>query len=641
MGIYFGITPAVCDVVRPKPFVATAEFAEREIVLPPGSEIRGKLDLSLFPHQREPMECFDDPNIRIIDLQWASRLGKTIFAQTCLAKMARHNPNPCAWGDADITSVERVLKRLWRILEKIPDLADVLPRVRNNKRIELAHMLIHGAWSGSPSAAADYAALVVVLNEIDKMSRKKSDEADFAELMRERAKGFARHKILRMSTPALKQNSRIEKGRLAGDNRRREVPCPRCNGFQELIFGETGKPGGLRWDKSATTGRSDPLIAYETAWYECVHCRRKIFDEHRKTMLNAGVWIPEGMHVVGSGKLKGKPLRPGPHASFGPLSTLHSLLPSITWGYIAKEWLGSYRDKQKRRNFVNSWLGLTWDEAPPELAAHELAARLCTGDPQRICPLWSIFLTRGVDVQGDRLKWIVAAWGPGGRGHVVDYGWSRDWDDLAELINGPKSYYAHADGGNPLRPAVTLIDSGDGNRTEDVYAFCKAHHGCWPCKGHSTSRFDEGFRLTRGEADTGNHKHKANLTGLVLVTVNTERTQRWVQRVLDGDLLTDDDPGFTLAADIANDPAFLAELQNEYATEETNQDGYQVHTWKKRGPNDLRDALRYARTAALYQTRDGRFWNSLPPRPKPGAQSLANAATDRPAVRMPDGRPFF
>lgn len=641
MGLFFGITAPVCDVIRPTPFVRTADFAEREITLPPGSEIRGKFRLDLFPHAREPLDCFDDPYIRTISLQWASRLGKTVFAQACLARIARYNPNPCAWGDADIRSVKRVLKRLWRILEKIPELADVLPPPgrRGSDKIELANMLIHGAWSGSPSAAADYAAFVVVLNEIDKMSRRKSDEADFAELMRERAKGFCRHKILKMSTPATKKDSRIEPARLAADNRRREVPCPRCNGWQELVFGERDKPGGLKWEKPAS-GRSDPTVALETAWYECSHCQKKILDGHRYAMLNSGVWVPEGMTVAGSGKLKGKPLRPGPDASFGPLSTLHSLLPSITWGLIAKEWLESCRHNEKRRNFVNSWLGLTWDEAPPQLSGTELAARLCTGDPQRICPAWSIFTTRGVDVQGDRLKWIVCVWGPRGRGHVVDYGFCATWDELAEIINGPKSYYSHADGGNPLRPGVTLIDSGDGNRTEDVYAFCRRIHGCWPCKGHSTSRFDQGFQLTRGEAES-NLNHKAKLGGLTLVNVNTERTQRWIQRVLNNDLITPEDPGWTLAADIGLDVTFLAELQNEYPAEEKNDDGYEVHTWKKRGPNDFRDCLRYARTAALCVTEDGRTWDSLPPRPSVSQAVAAKRASNFSGDDRSDGREWL
>src|SRR3990167_2698182 len=94
VGLFFGITAPVCDVIRPPPFVRTADFAEREITLPPGSEIRGKFRLDLFPHAREPLDCFDDPYIRTISLQWASRLGKKVFAQACLARIARYNPNP-------------------------------------------------------------------------------------------------------------------------------------------------------------------------------------------------------------------------------------------------------------------------------------------------------------------------------------------------------------------------------------------------------------------------------------------------------------------------------------------------------------------------------------------------------------------
>ncbi len=670
MGLYFGITPHVCDVIRQRPFVVTTQWACANITLPPGSEIKGKFRLDLFPHAKEPLECFDDPVIRQISLQWAARLGKTSIAQVCLAKQAATKPAPMAFADADQKSVQRVLKRLWRILEKIPGLQDRLPpkHLRSNDMIELVDCLIHGAWSGSSSTAADYAALVVVLNEIDKMSKKKSAEADFAIQMQDRALGFARHKILRMSTPSLKGHSRIEAARLAGDNRERRVPCPFCNLYQKLIEGNGRDRGGLRWEKGSN-GHSDPTIAFQTAWYECVGCGKKIRDEHRYEMLNAGVWVPEGMDVIGSGRLVGKPARPGDHASFGPLSSLYSLLPSMTWGSLAKESVESRRAdpagnnqgrstaREKRRRFINSLMGETWDDAPPEIEQHELAKRLCIpGQLLQICPDWVKFLVRGADAGGredgdaqllDSFWWEVWGFGDQGRCALVDYGCDSP-EDLAKALpsktNPTGIVYQHADGGLPLAVPITLIDAS--NFTTAVYQYCRGFRGVYPVKGSSTSTFPTSYKLTGLEVATTikQAEMQQRLGGLVLFIVNTEQTQQWVENVIRGHIGPNDPYGVSLPESVGLDIGFLNQLKAEYAVDERNDDGYTVHSWKKRGKNEWRDAMRYAWVAAQHQTKHGRTFNSLPPRVNPAvvaARKHAAAAAASKGYQTPDGRPYL
>lgn len=657
MGLYFGISSHVCDVVKPRPFVVTADWATSNVHLPPGSEIKGKFRLDLFPHAREVLDCFDDPGIREISLQWAARLGKTSIAQVCLAKQADTRPAPMAFADADQKSVQRVLKRLWRILEKIPGLQDKLPprHLRSSDLVELVDCMIHGAWSGSASTAADYAALVVVLNEIDKMSRKKSNEADFAIQMQDRALGFARHKILRMSTPSKKNSSRIESARLQGDNRARFVPCPFCNYWQVLIEGNGRDPGGLRWLKGAN-GHSDPAIAFQTAWYECIQCRKKIHDEHRYNMLNAGHWVPEGMEVVGSGRLVGKPVRPGRHASFGPLSSLYSLLPSMTWGFLAEESVKSRRPdpagkmdaREKRRRYVNSLLGETWDDAPPEIKQHELAERLCIpGHLQTVCPPWVRFLTRGADAGGrmdrdtmsqvlEEFHWEVWGWGEQGRGALIDYGISTPDElalDLPSKDNPNGKIYQHADGGLPLMVPLTLLDSG--SFTVAVYEYCRRFRGVFPVKGSSTSTFPTTFRLSGLDADsTKQAELYARLKGLVLFLVNTEQTQQWIENVIRGRISPTDPYGVSLPETVGLDVGFLNQLMAEYPVDERNDEGYEVHSWRKRGNNEFRDAMRYAFVAAQYQTKHGKLFANLPPR---RTQASIDAERQAEARRGQDG----
>lgn len=665
VGLYFGISPHVCDVMKPRPFVVTSEWALANVTLPSGSEIKGKFRLDLFPHAKEPLDCFDDPTIRQISLQWAARLGKTSIAQVCLAKQADTRPAPMAFSDADQKSVQRVLKRLWKILDKVPGLQGRLPprHLRSNDMVEAVDFMIHGAWSGSSSTAADYAAMVVVMNEIDKMSKKKSAEADFAIQMKDRALGFARHKILAMSTPSRKGSSRIETLRLEGDNRRRVVPCPFCNFFQVLIEGNGRDPGGLRW-KKGPNGHSDAAIAEETAWYECIKCLREIRDEHRYEMLNAGVWVPEGMDVDSRGRLIGKALRRGDHASFGPLSSLYSLLPSMNWGFLAKESVESRRPssdgrpREKRRRFVNSILGETWDDAPPENIQHELAARLCIpGQLQGICPSWVRFLTRGCDAGGheegqssvmDSLWWEVWGWGQDGRCALIDYGVSSP-EELGEQLpsktNPNGIVYPHEDGGAPLPVSLTLIDSS--NFTTPVYQYCRKYRNVFPVKGSSKSDFPTAYKLTGMEVATSvkQAEMQLKLGGLVLFIANSQQSQEWIEGVVRGNTKPTDPFGVSLPEMVGSDFGFLNQLTAEYPVDERNENGYIVQTWKKRGKNEWRDAARYAWVAAFKQTNNGRYFANLPPRSTlAAAQAAAAAARPRTPSNhftTPDGRPYL
>ena len=664
----FGLSSDVIDVLKEKPFEPTADWVCRNIILPPGSEIKGPYSIDLFPHTREVFECFDDPDIERITLQWASRLGKTATFIACMVKTAATSPCPMAFADADEKSVKRVLTRIWATMEKVHALKPKLPpkHLRSQVMVALTDCLIHGAWSGSPASAADYGAKIVVKNEASKMSKRKSEEAPFAELMNERAKGFARKKILQASTPTRKGKCYIERERLAGDNRARLVPCPHCNLFQELVEGDPVydrggifiglKNGGLRWERSSN-GHSSPEVARATAWYECAGCKKKIHEHHRSAMLRAGVWCPEGCTVDSNGRLAGTPARPGSHASFGPLSTLHSLIPGVSIGVVAEESVKSREKNEqagdsraKRINFINSWMALTYDDAPKETEPNELAARLCVPSQfLRICPTWVRFLTRGVDVQipDNRWQfwWEVWGWGEKGRGALVDYGVSSREELSIEIQT---RYYDHADGGAKLRAPLTLIDSG--NHANDVYALCREFRGVLPVKGSSTSTFPTMFRVTGVEKGDGTSDKDliVRLGGLVLIEANTEKTNWWVQNSITGLIGPDDANGVSFPQELAMDEDFFRQWSAEYPTNMVNDKGYDVHEWKKRHKNEWRDAGRYAMVAAWYQTQHGKLFSQLPPRlsqQQIAQQRLEAAEAARQktggALRTPDGRPFF
>lgn len=641
----------------PKPRVPTAEWCAQNIRMPMDSKVSGNYSLALFPWAREIFTAFDDPTIEDITLQTAAQLGKTTLAFGCVLKTAAYDPHPMAWADADERSTRRVLTRLWSFMEKTSGLSHLCPARAQQASdcIATSTFLIHGAWTRASSTAADYGAKVVVLNEADKMlPTSTSREADFRFLMRERRKGYHEAKLLEMSTPTLKGDSYIEGRRLAGDNRQWYVPCPHCRHFQRLKTGNGRDPGGLRFSK--LNGQLNAAWAERTAWYECEQCRGKIEEHHRYAMLHRGLWVPDGCRIT-AGKVTGHPARPGPHASFGPLPTLASLLPGVTFGKCAAEYvacLTAGADRSERlRNWINSWEGETYDAKPPNLSTNEVRERITLSIPARVCPSWSRFLTAAADVGRvqDQLlfHWGCACWarveGPGDqwgrRGHLVDHGIAVGEDAFRVVLQQLQTVgYPHESGGRCVAARVG-IDSGEGAVTSSVYRFCETVHA-WPVKGGSHAMpgyFDLGFQRAGLPAALIAARRQQGLADLFLI--NTHKTQTWRQDQLSGVIPRESPDWFSLPEEFAADDGLLDQLASDFPVPV----GGSVQ-WHRRGANEMGDVLRYLFALADFVgSRNGGKWRHLP---LPLGQAVATAGTGRGTVPppprgfvTPSGQPYL
>lgn len=637
---------AVYDCLLPRPFVRSAEWCTSNLVMSDESKIRGRFRLDLFPHAVEPFAAFDDPDIEVITLQWAAQTSKTTWAQACVAKTAAINPHPMVWAEPDENSCRRVLNRTWKLFELSPALAPICPPKsrQSSERMDLQTCLIRGAWAGSSTKAADFAAFIVVINEASKIKGRSTDtEADFRLLLRDRATGYVGFKILQMSTPQVKGICYIEQQRLEGDNRRRLVPCPHCGHFQTLRTGDGKTPGGLRFDKHG--GKLHAATARETAWYQCEACLKRIEEHHRREMCQAGLWVPEGCEVS-RGKIVGTPARRGRHASFGPLSTLHSLLPGVTFGVCAEEWVKALTAQEGKReairHYVNSWEGETWDPQPTSVQASDVEERMGCDDEVRRCPAWARFVTLASDVGwiGDQLLyyWGACCWGPHGRGQLVDLGLAVGSEAMLQVIQ--TRLYPHADGGQPLRPINAGIDSGSASQI--IYEFCNPLPGVTPLKGSNPNEqspfvrggFPEMFRHGFQNAGlTDKHvQQKRKAAAFDLIHVNTERSQQWLEERLRGMVKRDapnwfsipraaflpagfDLPGLDLAKQL------LGDFQDDRGT------------WRKRyDDQDYRDMLRYNVVMAYVATANGQLWDKLGPRdasPAPRRPAQAETARER------------
>lgn len=585
----------------PRPRVDSFAWIRRHVKMPDGQPF----DADAYPWTKAICAAWDDPAVRNIWLQMGSRLGKTAIAQSLLICGLANHPAGALFGSSTEHVASNIIaQKIYPMIDRCRPLDGQLPPEHRRSRhvVLLRHARMHVAWSGSVSTLADLEARYLHANEIDKWDRDVSSEADSLELFTERAKNVPDAKGIFESTPAERRSSRVEMGLLRSTNGRWHVPCPSCGRFQLL------KLDRLRWEKDGT--KSDPDTAAMTARYECEHCEAEIHDDDRPTMFRAGMYVPEGCEITTRGKLTGQQRRSGEDWGL-QLSSLYSL--KLTWGRIARAFvLASEATKRGQvgplRNFVNSWLGETWEGKRVSRTWEEVGERLASNIPPGVVPLGHTFCAAGIDVQLDAFVYLVLSFAPDKSAHVVSYGYVHSVDELARVTWN--AHYAHADGGQPVPVRLTLIDSGEGNRMEEVYRIAAAatKPGAWvfPSKGESKLS-GHAYKLTPLEDIKSRNPHAARgLRGQQLVAINTNYWQSWLQAILDNGTARDEG-GLSLPAQAIEDQQDLLEqFLNEIVTVNESVTGHDKQRWERVSrsiPVDYRDCVRYARCAAQIFTR--------------------------------------
>jgi phage terminase large subunit GpA-like protein len=300
--------------------------------------------------------------------------------------------------------------------------------------------------ANSPRGFRRRTARVVVLEEVDGYPPSAGTEGDQIKLAERRADTFQhRAKVYINSTPTLKGFSRIEDQFVRSDQRRYFVACPDCGHEQTLVW------QNLKWDD----GRPD------TAAYACAGCGVLIPEREKFGMVAGGHWVktaPEwstaGFHI----------------------NALYS--PWVAWRKLAEEWIDAQGDLAKLQVFVNTALGETWEDRGGGLDPRVLESRREAYGAE--VPNQVGLLTCGVDVQHDRLEYIVRGWGHAEESwliaHGVVLGDTGKPDVWADFERERAREYRNA-AGNALQIAVTCVDTGDGNNVDAAYRYCKPRYG--------------------------------------------------------------------------------------------------------------------------------------------------------------------
>jgi phage terminase large subunit GpA-like protein len=237
-------------------------------------------------------------------------------------------------------------------------------------------------------------------------------------------------------------------------------------------------------------------LVFEPLGYRCAECQVILDETEKPAMLARGRWIAT---------------HPGRRVASFHLSALYS--PWVTWETLRQEFVDAGKMPEKLQVFINTRLAECFN-LDGEVAADGSALS------ERRVPLTSEvldgvgLLTVGVDVQGDRLEFLLIGWGEGQQAwllkHERIYGDPEQpavWDDLDLLI---KRTYALPNGA-PLPIRCACVDSGAFTNAVYRYVRSRQRRGVYATKGMST----------RGKALI-NRPGRANKQGVRVVPLGTE-----------------------------------------------------------------------------------------------------------------------
>jgi len=420
-----------------------------------------------YPYQKAVLLALADDDVDEVVLPWGTQLGKTSILGGYVGWRADQDPMPVIIGCPDEQSaVEHQATKMIPMLEAVDSLRHKVPkpRKRNKRNVDLGDQIIYYAWSGAKWTVSGRSAGVVVITEANLHSRQCTTEGDPVQMARDRAKAFVRRKVLIEGKPSEEGTCRVYAAYDQSNRQRYHVPCPHCGAYQVLEMGSKDSPGGLKW-----TCDPDGTLILDSVRYQCRHCQGKITDRHKPLMLAMGKWSPEGQSVGKGGTLTGEPARSKRISGF-QLSSLYSI--ALSFADVVGEFLKCSRGStEDLKNFVQGWLAETWKTQGKSVGDNAIDSHRA-GYELGTLPVEPLAIVCTVDVQVDRLVYVVRAWGYGADSWLIHYGELPDWSFLDELAQ--RTFHGPDGGRHMVR--LFLIDSADGNKSTEVYDYCSARH---------------------------------------------------------------------------------------------------------------------------------------------------------------------
>ncbi|WP_447518827.1 terminase gpA endonuclease subunit, partial [Escherichia coli] len=346
------------SLFRPEPQTAV-EWADANYYLPKESAYQeGRWET--LPFQRAIMNAMGSDYVREVNVVKSARVGYSKMLLGVYAYFIEHKQrNTLIWLPTDGDAENFMKTHVEPTIRDIPSLLALAPwygkKHRDNTLTMKRFTNGRGFWCLGGKAAKNYREKSVDVAGYDELAAFDEDieqEGSPTFLGDKRIEGSVWPKSIRGSTPKVRGTCQIERAASESPHFMRfHVACPHCGEEQYLKFGDKETPFGLKW-----TPDDPSSVFYLCEHNACVIRQQELdFTDARYICEKTGIWTRDGILWFSS---SGEEIEPPDSVTFH-IWTAYS--PFTTWVQIVKDWMKTKGDTGKRKTFVNTTLGETWE----------------------------------------------------------------------------------------------------------------------------------------------------------------------------------------------------------------------------------------------------------------------------------------
>lgn len=590
--------------MTPPPKRDSAQWATAARIMPPSAPIPGPFNAARTPYINPIAQAVANASYNRITAVMGTQMGKSVGFENIVGWRMDDDPVPILYVAPTSSMIDSTIEpKFMDLINQCASLKKKFDVKRSTKYVKwLGGVKFRFAWAGSASELAADSAGLVLVDEVDRIVN--TSEGDTTEVIEARGDAYDDSKIIYTATPTLgkvskqrhpetgfehwalspveKLGSKVWQLWQSGTRHEWAVPCPHC--------GEYFIPwsGLLHWPGRGGEAFVDPTFAEKNATLTCPNHGCSIVNKYRQQMNRKARPVAPGERVEKDGRISGEASTAGnSHFTFA-VSGMFSFSAKKSLGYCAKR-LAAVENSGDPAGLMGVYntvfgecFGLT-GEAPAWEAVKAMAWKY---DSEDILGA-PVKLLATVDVQKNRLVWVVRAWYHKLGSALVECGveWGDTlrpdvWADLAVILN--KEW-----GG--LGIAMMGIDCG--YRDDMVFNFVHEHKA--RTRAMRGGSLDRAYRAVKVET---NNKGKVRKKGDVRWEFDSSRGKTWVHSRIGWSVQK---PGFWLLPDDI-DEGYCKEIVGEEFNEQKNE-------WVVLGENHYLDceAMQYmlARMLGLHQLK--------------------------------------
>ena len=432
------ISQTIFKIVAPPPDLTVSEWADSERKLSSESSAEpGRWRTDRAPYQKEILDAVNSQDVKQVVVMSSAQVGKTEIINNIVGYYIDNDPSPILLLQPTLEMAQAYSKD--RLAPMVRDTSALSSKIADSKSRSAGNTMLHKTFPGghitmaganSPASLASRPIRILLCDEIDRYPASAGSEGDPVNLAKKRTTTFWNRKIILVSTPTVKDISRIEAAYADSTQEKYNLQCPSCGEFQQI------KREHLQHD------HTDEKLTDVKA--HCEHCG--VIHSEREWKSLTGQWIANAEHQDTRG-----------------FHLNEYVSPWRKWLEIELDFLEAKKSTETLKTFVNTSLGETWEEAGETVDPTGLLSRLEYYEK----PDCIRVTTAGIDVQKDRVELEFVGWTEGKESYALDYivipgdtTKPEVWDDLKDVLQ-------------QLGADVVCIDSG--YNTQFVYSFVNKH----------------------------------------------------------------------------------------------------------------------------------------------------------------------